>query len=53
MEDTPARCREKIAQSTDGPEWAMLLLRGGVHSSACPGSRLHRTPEKKQGQGRD
>ena len=28
-EDTPARWREKIAKSTDGPEWAKFLLRGG------------------------
>lgn len=36
MEDTPARCREKIAQSTDGPEWAMLLLRGGYTVQPVP-----------------
>lgn len=29
IEDAPARCREKIARSTDGPEWAMFLARGG------------------------
>lgn len=28
-EDTPARWREKIAKSTEGPEWAVLALRGG------------------------
>lgn len=29
MEEAPARCKEKIARSTDGPLWAMLLERGG------------------------
>lgn len=28
-EETPARCKAKIAKSTDGPEWATFLLRGG------------------------
>jgi N-glycosylase/DNA lyase len=28
-EDTPAKCKEKIAKSTDAPAWAILLLRGG------------------------
>lgn len=29
IEETPARCREKIAKSTDGPAWAIFLDRGG------------------------
>ena len=29
IEDTPARCKEKIAKSTDLPAWAILLARGG------------------------
>lgn len=29
IEDTPAKWREKIARSTEGPAWAMLLDRGG------------------------
>jgi len=29
IEDTPARCKEKMAQSTDGPECAKFALRGG------------------------
>lgn len=29
IEDTPARCREKIVISTDGPEWEMFAARGG------------------------
>jgi len=28
-EDTPAKCREKIAKSTDAPAWAMFALKGG------------------------
>lgn len=29
MEDTPARCREKMVRSTDGPAWARFPARGG------------------------
>ena len=29
MEDAPAKCREKIARSTDGPACVMFLERGG------------------------
>lgn len=29
MDDTPARCNEKIARSTEGPAWARLPARGG------------------------
>lgn len=29
IEDAPARCREKIARSTDPPAWAIFLDRGG------------------------
>ena len=28
-EDTPAKCKEKIAKSTDAPAWATALLKGG------------------------
>ena len=37
-EDTPARCKEKIAKSTDGPEWATFPLSGGytVHPVPAP-----------------
>ena len=37
-EDTPARCKEKIAKSTDGPECAKFLLKGGytVHPVPAP-----------------
>lgn len=38
IEDTPARCREKIARSTEGPEWARFLANGGytVHPVPAP-----------------
>lgn len=29
IEEAPARWREKIARSTDGPEWAIFAARGG------------------------
>ena len=29
IEDTPARCREKMARFTDTPAFAILLARGG------------------------
>jgi len=29
IDETPARCREKIARSTEGPAWARFLDRGG------------------------
>lgn len=29
IDDAPAKCREKMARSTDGPEWARFLASGG------------------------
>ena len=29
IEDAPARCREKMARSIDGPAWAKFPERGG------------------------
>lgn len=29
IDDAPAKCREKIARSTDGPAWAIFLASGG------------------------
>lgn len=29
MEEIPARCKEKIARSTEGPLWEILAARGG------------------------
>jgi len=39
-DDTPAICKLKIAKSTDGPEWATILLNGGytVHPVPAPNS---------------
>jgi hypothetical protein len=38
IEAAPAKCREKMAKSTDGPEWARLLASGGytVHPVPAP-----------------
>jgi len=38
IEDAPARCSEKIARSTEGPEWARFLASGGytVHPVPAP-----------------
>lgn len=38
MDDTPARCREKMARSTDAPACAIPLARGGytVHPVPAP-----------------
>lgn len=29
IDEAPAKCREKMAKSTDGPAWARFLARGG------------------------
>jgi hypothetical protein len=29
IDDTPAKCSEKIAKSTEAPMWAIPLARGG------------------------
>lgn len=29
IDDTPAKCSEKMAKSTDAPAWAIPLARGG------------------------
>lgn len=29
IDETPARCREKIVRSTDAPAWAKLPAKGG------------------------
>lgn len=36
MEDAPARCKEKMAKSTDGPEWARFLAKGGYTVQPVP-----------------
>lgn len=29
IDETPARCNEKMARSTDGPAWQMFPAKGG------------------------
>lgn len=36
IELTPAKCREKIAKSTEAPAWAILLERGGYTVQPVP-----------------
>lgn len=36
IDEAPARCSEKIAKSTDGPEWTMLLESGGYTVQPVP-----------------
>lgn len=38
IDDAPAKCSEKIARSTEGPEWARFLESGGytVHPVPAP-----------------
>lgn len=40
MDEAPAKCREKIARSTEGPEWTRFPERGGytVHPVPAPAS---------------
>jgi hypothetical protein len=36
IDDAPAKCNEKIAKSTDGPEWAIFLASGGYTVQPVP-----------------
>ena len=36
IEETPARCREKIVTSTEAPAWARLPARGGYTVQPVP-----------------
>ena len=36
IEETPARCREKIVRSTEAPAWARLPARGGYTVQPVP-----------------
>jgi len=36
IDDAPARCREKMAMSTEGPAWAMFLAKGGYTVQPVP-----------------
>jgi hypothetical protein len=33
IDETPARCNEKIAKSTDAPAWAIPLAGGNLYTS--------------------
>jgi len=49
IEEAPARWREKMAKSTDGPAWAMFLDRGGytVHPVPAPFSTAAEDKRRK------
>ncbi|MEY6412347.1 hypothetical protein WJF12_23230 [Salmonella enterica subsp. enterica serovar Corvallis] len=36
IEDTPAKCREKMVKSTEAPAWARLLAKGGYTVQPVP-----------------
>jgi hypothetical protein len=36
IDETPARCKEKIAKSTEDPPWAILAARGGYTVQPVP-----------------
>lgn len=42
IDDTPARCREKIVRSTEAPAWAKFPAKGGytVHPVPAPASTI-------------
>lgn len=54
IEDAPARCKEKIARSTDGPACAMFLDRGGytVHPVPAPFSTREDATSRIRADGR-
>lgn len=49
-DEIPAKCKEKIAKSTDAPLWAIFLLRGGytVHPVPAPLSTNPLSNSKKR-----
>jgi hypothetical protein len=54
MDDAPARCKLKIARSTEGPEWASIPLNGGytVHPVPAPTSNKLDIKSKNNATGR-
>lgn len=54
MEDTPARCREKMARSTEAPAWARLPAKGGytVHPVPTPASTVEDARSSRKDGGR-
>lgn len=49
IDDTPARCKEKIARSTDGPACAIFPASGGytVHPVPTPASTIDEARRRK------
>lgn len=54
IEDTPARCNEKIVKSTEAPAWAKFPARGGytVHPVPAPASTIEDARSSKKDGGR-
>lgn len=54
IEDTPARCKEKIVKSTDAPAWAKFPARGGytVHPVPAPASTIEEARRSRNDGGR-
>lgn len=50
IEDTPARCKEKIVRSTDAPAWARLPANGGytVHPVPAPASTIEDASNRRK-----
>ena len=46
IDETPAKCNEKIVKSTEQPAWAILLAKGGYTVQPVP-APLSTTAEKK------
>lgn len=54
MDDTPAKCSEKIVKSTEAPAWARLPANGGytVHPVPAPASTMEEAKSKRNDGGR-
>lgn len=50
IDEIPARCREKIARSTEAPAWARLPARGGytVHPVPTPASTVEEASRSRK-----
>lgn len=50
IEEIPAKCREKIARSTEAPAWARLPARGGytVHPVPAPASTVEDASSRRK-----
>lgn len=54
IDETPAKCREKIARSTDAPACARFPARGGytVHPVPAPASTIEEASRRRKDGGR-